>query len=283
MSKRIYQYAFTKNEVDRMKNYLQHGVLPEGSYGVLKRFKARCEGFDVVHGELVYRPEPSKTLVVVSKEETPVKLKELLARDELTAKGVNQTMWWIHDHYIGISRNEIVEQLKKNPTYQLSFGRRKMASRAYMLSAPFQYWACDLIECVYYAGSNNNYNYILTVIDLFSHFVWLRGIKKKTAEAVTEGFQSIIHSNPTPMFPTFLVSDNGGEFKKELAVYLTHHGVKLLNTPSHRPQVTVEQANLQVRRQMRTWFIKTNSLNWRSHLQHIADSMNTNKNKTLGV
>ncbi len=176
MSKRLLQYSFDHDTIDRMKAYIQHQVVPEGTYGQRKRFEKRCEDFGVVNGQLVYRPEPNKILVVVPHEEVPVKLKELLARDDMTAKGVNQTMWWIHDHYLGITRKEIVEQLKKDPTYQLSFGIRRMASRAYMLSAPFQYWACDLIECVYYAGSNSGYNYILTVIDLFSHFVWLRGI-----------------------------------------------------------------------------------------------------------
>jgi hypothetical protein len=198
MSKRLYNLTFSKDEINDMAKYLTSGEMPAGmNSGRQRRFINRCKGFKVIQDQLVF-VLPDKVLSVIPKEEVDAKLKEILQEPNVVGKGINQLNWWVKERYLGISRQNIIDALKKDSTWQLSFGRRKMASKSYLLSSPMQYWAMDLIDVNYYATHNNGYNYILTVIDLFSKFCWLRGLKHKTADETQKAFKDIVDSNQTP-------------------------------------------------------------------------------------
>ena len=67
-------------------------------------------------------------------------------------------------------------------------------------------WDADLMDMSYYAKQNDGYTYILTVIDIFSKYVWLRPLKTKTSLEVKDAFQSIERK------PKLLRTDKGKEF-----------------------------------------------------------------------
>ena len=59
-------------------------------------------------------------------------------------------------------------------------------------------------------ASNAGYQYILTVKDHFSTFVWLRKLKRKNKNAVFKKLKKIFRDFRAP---DILQADNGGEFK----------------------------------------------------------------------
>ena len=59
--------------------------------------------------------------------------------------------------------------------------------------------------------NGKTYHYILTVQDIFSRYLWLRPLTKKTSHQVARKL-SKLYSEVGP--PRVIQSDNGGEFKK---------------------------------------------------------------------
>ena len=65
----------------------------------------------------------------------------------------------------------------------------------------------DLIFYENLKNSNENYKYVLTVIDTFSRFAWTRPLKSKRAEEVSINLDSIIMQMSHP--PRKFCSDRG--------------------------------------------------------------------------
>ena len=53
-------------------------------------------------------------------------------------------------------------------------------------------WAADLIDMQAFSKDNNGIKYLLTVIDIFSKFVWIVPLKRKTGQEVASTFSSIL-------------------------------------------------------------------------------------------
>ena len=51
--------------------------------------------------------------------------------------------------------------------------------------------AVDLIDMQAFSKDNNGIEYLLTVIDIFSKFVWILPLKRKTGQEVANTFSSI--------------------------------------------------------------------------------------------
>ena len=53
-------------------------------------------------------------------------------------------------------------------------------------------WAANLIYMQGFSKDNNGIKYLLTVIDIFSKFVWLVPLKRKTGQEVANAFSRIL-------------------------------------------------------------------------------------------
>ena len=53
-------------------------------------------------------------------------------------------------------------------------------------------WAADLIDMPELSKDNNGLKYLLTVIDIFSKFVWIIPLKRKTGQEVANVFSRIL-------------------------------------------------------------------------------------------
>ena len=53
-------------------------------------------------------------------------------------------------------------------------------------------WAADLIDMPAFSKDNNEIKYLLTVIDIFSKFVWIVPLKRKTGQEVVNAFSRIL-------------------------------------------------------------------------------------------
>jgi len=57
--------------------------------------------------------------------------------------------------------------------------RKRFARNPYSVTNVGDVWECDLLDVQSYAKYNDNYRYILSVIDIFSKFLYLIPVKKE--------------------------------------------------------------------------------------------------------
>ena len=80
--------------------------------------------------------------------------------------------------------NELAEELYKPVT-------RKFQRRRVNMNSIDEIGAADLIACKHFK-SNNGIKFLLTVIDIFSKFVWIVPLKRKTGQEVANAFSRIL-------------------------------------------------------------------------------------------
>ena len=113
-------------------------------------------------------------------------------------------------------------------------------------------WSADLIGKSSLSKYDNNYKFILTVIDIFTKYVWAVPLKNKSGLSITNGF--IIVSSESPQGgsespqggfedrkPEKLWVDRGSEFyNKTFKSLLKEYKTKLYSTYSDLKAVFIE-------------------------------------------
>ena len=74
-------------------------------------------------------------------------------------------------------------------------------------------WSADLIDKSCLSKNNNNYRFILTVIDLFTKYAWAIPLKKKSSLSIINRFKIVLgkHRKPEKLWV-----DRGSEFYKKI-------------------------------------------------------------------
>lgn len=92
---------------------------------------------------------------------------------------------------------------------RLRYPRRNVVSKSYR-----DLFQADLCQMTSYADDNDGYNYILTIIDVFSKFGFARKLKTKASEEVANAFRDALKSCPKKFLvpPLYLQTDAGLEF-----------------------------------------------------------------------
>ena len=81
--------------------------------------------------------------------------------------------------------DDLVEELYKPVT-------RKFRRRRVNVNSIDEIWAADLIDMQAFSKDNNGIKYLLTVNDIFSKFVWIVPLKRKTAREVANALSRIL-------------------------------------------------------------------------------------------
>ena len=56
------------------------------------------------------------------------------------------------------------------------------------INQSLEIWVADLIDIQAFSKDNNEIKYLLTIIDIFSKFLWIVPLKRKTAVKVANAF-----------------------------------------------------------------------------------------------
>ena len=103
-------------------------------------------------------------------------------------------------------------------------------------------WTGDLILFLKYARSNDGYKYILTVLDTFSKYEWVRLMKDKDKITASNAFEDTIKTSGRQ--PYKLWTDDGGEFYNHyFRSMLKKHGIELYSTQSELKAIMAERFN----------------------------------------
>ena len=59
-------------------------------------------------------------------------------------------------------------------------------------------WTADIVDMTSFSRWNNDYKYLLTVIDVYSKYGWIVPLKTKTGEEVANAFLKLFLANMAP-------------------------------------------------------------------------------------
>ena len=124
----------------------------------------------------------------------------------------------------GIENKQLAEELQK-PIIR-NFKKSKVYS-----SHKDNIWGVDLADMSLISKFNKEIKYLLCVIDLFSKYAWVIGLKNKKGDSAFEGFQKILDSSGRK--PNQIWVNHGSEFynnkfkgflkENDIKMYLTHN------------------------------------------------------------
>ena len=109
-------------------------------------------------------------------------------------------------------------------------------------------WSADLIDKSSLSKYNNNYKFILTVIDIFTKYAWAIPLKNKSGLSITNGFKIVLGESPQggseSRKPEKLWVDRGIEFyKRTFKSLLKEYETKLYSTYIDLKAVFIERFN----------------------------------------
>lgn len=93
--------------------------------------------------------------------------------------------------------------------------RKNFQRRPYNVTNVNDLWEIDLMDLKSLKFYNDNYTYVLVVIDFLSKYAFAEPMKSKSAENVTKAFQAILNRS-NGRLPITLQSDKGKEFVNKI-------------------------------------------------------------------
>jgi len=127
-----------------------------------------------------------------------------------------------------IKLDDIREWLEKQDAYTPHRPiRKRFASNPYTVNNVMNVWQCGLVDVRALDKFNDYYKYILSVIDVFSKFLYLVPLRSKTGTAVASAFTSIFEVSSRRRRPVWVRTDKGkGFLNKHFQEILKREGIQ---------------------------------------------------------
>ena len=198
-----------------------------------------------------------------------------------TPTGINSFYKVVCSKYVGVPKLFVSDYLKRQVDYQVGRSYHKVQNTFIMAKTSNERWGMDLIDMRRYPNMQGM-EYILNIVDYFSKKIMARPLRHKTAINVRNAFQAICLQ--VNSYPHILVSDNGGEFRGALDVFINAHNlvappnqrINHIFTTTYSPTSNglIERMNAELRRKIRMGCIRTNSRVWVPYLENYVNSVN---------
>jgi Integrase core domain len=174
-------------------------------------------------------------------------------------------------------QKELAKQLYKTPNTHLIYSHI-VATKVNSI------WQMDLLDVSLYDKSNSNYNWLLTLIDVYSRYVRMIPLKHKsdTPKELAKFFQNI---KPTQL-PENITSDNDAVFKShETQALMKKYGIKqyFADKGDHRILGLIDRFHRTFRRNMILYMTINHTLRWIDGLEELLQVYNETPHKTLRV
>jgi hypothetical protein len=153
--------------------------------------------------------------------------------------------------------------------------RRHFRKRRVIVRGIDAVWAVDLIDMQHYAKDNDNFKFILAVIDVFSKFGWMRTLKNKTGVEVAHALSDIITSSGRK--PKQVWCDKGTEFYNKHVKKL----VDLISSQNEEKSSVVERWNSTMKNRMFKYFTANNTRRYVDVLNDMVSQYNNTKHSAI--
>jgi transposase InsO family protein len=223
---------------------------------------------------------------VVAREDVDAVLTRLYDDPSTKATGRDQLYDKVKDRYVGISRRAVMRFLKNQTDWQLhrpshTGARKCCVHQPQAVIEVHRRWQIDLVDLSSLAPWNNGQRWLLTVIDLFSKFAWVRALKRKEASHVVNGLQSVF--DEAMHTPEVIQSDNGSEFiAHRTQALLARNNVKQVLSRPYNPQANgqIERFNGTLKRKLYRHMTQFETKKWLDVLPMVAANYNSSKHST---
>lgn len=170
-------------------------------------------------------------------------------------------------------KRDVVEELHRPA--RKNFPRRRVVVKG--LDDLFQ---ADLVEMRPYYKVNKGYRYILTVIDVFSKYLWAQPVKTKTGPDITHSMKRILMQDNR--IPRNLQTDLGKEFyNKYFQNLMKKFNINHYSTFSTKKASVVERVNRTLKSMMWKEFSLQGTYKWLDILPKLIEKYNTTKHRTI--
>lgn len=172
-----------------------------------------------------------------------------------------------------MSKQSVVDELHRRV-------RKNFKRRSYIMRGIDDTFQADLVEMIPYAKFNNNYRYILCVIDTFSKHAWVMPLKNKTAEEVTSAMQKIFDKDNR--IPKNLHTDQGKEFYNiKFQNLMKKYKINHYSTYSRMKASIVERFNRTFMSKLWKIFSLNGSHKWIKCIQDVIATYNNTIHRTI--
>lgn len=128
------------------------------------------------------------------------------------------------------------------------------------------------------------YRYVLSVIDVFSRFIWLRPIDKKFSKTIAKELQSIYLEHG---YPRVIQCDQGPEFKGAVKKLCRRLKIKIICSRPYHPQSQgkVERSHRSLRAKMEYDILKMGKkgVNWGNNIQEYQHILNNDPKRCWAI
>ena len=176
---------------------------------------------------------------------------------------------------LGNNPNKILSQELHKPK-RVNFERRRVISNHID-----HIWGIDLITMIKYAKQNNNYKYILAVIDFFSKYSWCYPLKSKTSNEIINSFKDIFKKSK--LKPTMIQSDEGSEFTNKIVQnFFNDNNIKWYHTYNRDIKCSIcERYNRTILNKIYKNFTLNNNTIWIKDLNKLVKEYNNSYHRTI--
>ena len=143
-------------------------------------------------------------------------------------------------------------------------------------------WSADLIDKSSLSKNNNNYKFIITVIDIFTKYAWaIIPLKNKSGLSITNGFKIVLGESRKP---EKLWVDRGSEFyNKTFKSLLKEYETKLYSTYSDLKAVFIERFNRTLLHIINKPMFINGDGNWVNIINDAVVTYNSNIHSTINM
>ena len=176
---------------------------------------------------------------------------------------------------LGNKTNKILSQELHKPK-RVNFERRRVISNHID-----HIWGIDLITMIKYAKQNNNYKYILTLIDFFSKYGWCYPLKNKNFNEIINSFKDIFKKSKRS--PKFIQSDEGSEFTNKIVQnFFNDNNIKCYHTYNRDIKCSIyERFNRTILNKIYKNFTLNNNTIWIKDLNKLVKEYNNSYHRII--
>ena len=266
--------------------------LVRGSFTVPRRMQTRKELNACLH---YWRNKASLSLDenghlrkygrrILKKSELEWHVKDAFHRSK--GSGVRKIKHRLANEVCGVSEAYITRVLRKSTTYQLLQARfnNTQPLKPIRASAVQKRHQIDLINLNKYHVLHGGkiHRYVLSVMDVFSRYLWLKPLTSKESSEVARALLNIyIEHGP----PTIIQHDRGGEFRRSVSKLMQKLSVRVIMSAPYHPETQgkVERSHRSFRIKLKFDLVtfKKRGVNWVNNLQRYAASLNDDAREEL--
>ena len=149
---------------------------------------------------------------------------------------------------------------------------RRFRRSKVIVSGLYDQYDADLMSMESTASENDGYKYVLVVLDVFSRYAWMLGMRTKSNEECIKAFQTIFKNAP---FPKRMRTDRGTEFTgTPVRKFFEKNNVHLFFTNNETKANYAERLIKTVKKKIFRYFSAEKTRRWIDVLQEMVSSYN---------